>query len=274
MNYRLIALDIDGTLLTNDDELTPRVRRAIRKAQERGVYITLATGRRYSRTLPWANALGITQPIVTHNGAVIVDPTSEKVIYQQGIPASLYKPLISELQREKLMYFVYTGKSGGEEILMENELFQRGKYQIMRYVGDSVSPVDKLHLDSDPVKIALIEPSGNLESRISDWERRYGVNMNMMVFGAPSHEHMGVEFLAEGCTKARGVEFVLNQLGLDFSQVIAFGDDVNDLELVSQAGLGVAMLNASDKLRQHANYITGSNQEDGVAQVLEDVLGL
>lgn len=100
------------------------------------------------------------------------------------------------------------------------------------------------------------------------WQNRYQNKLDMLVFSSPEHQYLGVEFLPQGCSKATGVLFVAESLGFDFSQVLAIGDDINDIELLQQAGFGVAMGNASPQVQAAADAVTTSNVGDGVAEAL------
>ena len=138
MNYRLVALDIDGTILNSEEELSPRTRKVILQVQERGVQVVLATGRRLVRTLPWAQALGLTQPLIVHNGAVIFEQASGEILLQEGVDLQMAQVIQGELEARFLNFVVYTGESAGEEV---RKPWQEGRsYSGARGEVTSVNP--------------------------------------------------------------------------------------------------------------------------------------
>lgn len=270
MSFRLIALDIDGTLLTSAEELSPRVRKAIKSAQQRGLCVTLATGRRFCRTQPWATALGLTVPVVVLNGAVVVNPESGQVVYKRGIELALATEVLSILDHSKINYVIYTGVSAGEHLEMPRGMWDVGHHVIMKYCGDSVQPVDQLDLSEPPIKIAVLDQAEKVRPVVEVLNNKLGGKLNIMVFGTDNAQWLGIEILDRQCTKASGVGRVVQDLGISFSEVLAIGDNINDIEMIEWAGLGIAMANAPKEVREIADYVAPSNDDDGVAQVIEE----
>ena len=266
MQYQLAVLDLDGTMLSTDGELPVTVRRSIAAVKARGIKVTLATGRRICRTLPWARTLEIDIPVVAHNGAVVVNPESGAVVSKQGISLSAANQVIDELLHLNIPFLVYRGEDQGEMGLLL-EQFSQHRTEFLTFIDDQVELVSKLDLKSNPIKIAVLGQDYQLNPLLDDWQERYGSAANLIVYR--SDNYIGVDFICRDCSKKSGVEYILKQLDLDFSRVLAIGDDYNDLALIEAAGLGAAMGNAPVPVKQAADYIAPTNDEDGVAHVLQ-----
>ncbi len=268
MNYSLIAIDIDGTLLTSTGELAPRVRKAIKRVQQLGVHVTLATGRRACRALPWARALELQCPIITHNGGVIVEASTGVVSHEHSMDLAVSQELLEKLRNHQIPHMVYShGELADCGLLLAK--MQHSKALFLEYVDDEVFVVDEIPVDQPVVKIAVLDYTSSLESKLSDWVGEYENHITQTVYS--SAQYTGIDFVAKGCSKASGVAYVANQLRIERCEVLAIGDDVNDQELLEWAGFSVAMLNAPKEIRMIADYVTSSNDEDGVAHVLDDI---
>ncbi|NMA60932.1 MAG: HAD family phosphatase [Firmicutes bacterium] len=271
MNYRLVALDIDGTILTTEEELTPRTRRAIMRVRERGVPVVLATGRRLIRTLPWAQALGLTQPLIVHNGAVIYDQASGKILNQEEIDLKVAHSIQQELETRFLNYVIYTGESAGEEVLAPSGTWQEPENLLLRYLGENAEFVDKVHLQVAPVRISIVDRPQKVDPFYEVLTENYGDQVNAMLFGAERDKWRGIEIIPHNCSKGTGLAYLAESLKIPQASVVAIGDNVNDLEMILWAGLGVAMENGSPELKAQAKQIAPSNDRDGVAEVLEEL---
>lgn len=270
MDIRLVALDIDGTLLTTDGELSPRVRRAIRRVREQGIEVVLATGRRLCRAMPWVRALGLTAPVIAHNGAVLVHPEDERILIKRLLPMDTARGLVAHLGRLRVQYCLYDGTFAGDEVFVEREFWQASRGIFRQFLADAADPVDGIALHSPPIKISVLDETAKVAPLIPIWQQEFGSEATMLVF--ESSGYLGVEFMAAGCSKASGVEHIIEEAGLSFSQVLAMGDDVNDMELLERAGMGFAMANSPQPVREGARFVAPTNDDDGVAEVLEEYL--
>lgn len=268
MKYALVALDIDGTLLNSQGELSPGVRSTIKAVVEKGVIVTLATGRRMSSTLPWARALDIDVPIVVHNGAVVVNPITKNISLQKGIPVSVANQIHEDLLKRNIPHLVYKGEDHGDTGYLLSEFGNENKALFLEYIDDHIQFVDSVEVNEAVIKISAIGKSQLILANLDDLSQSYGTHTNMTVYQSPTYS--GVDFAHSSCSKASGINHIITELGLSFDDVIAIGDQANDLEMIKSAGLGVAMYNAPQHVKEAAAYITSSNDQDGVAQVLEE----
>jgi len=264
VQYKLVVLDLDGTLLTPQGVVEKNACECIAAVQDRGIHVTLATGRRTCRALPIAQSLQLTIPIVVHNGAVLVDPQSGQIVAKQGIPQLAANQLITELCALNLPFMLYTGENDGDNGFLLQQ-FAEHQAEFLTYIDDQVQLVERFIMGSDPIKIAVLARESLLESRLQDWHLRYGNAMNLIVYR--SQGYIGVDFIAKGCSKHEGVNYILNKLNLSFAQVLAIGDDYNDLGMIKAAGMGVAMAHAPEAVKQAAAYIAPANI--GVVHVLQ-----
>lgn len=272
MKYKLLALDIDGTLLNSDSLLTPRTKDAVLRARDRGVAVVLATGRRLANTLSLVHDLGLTKPVIVHNGVVVYDPPEGKTIVQRGIELAGAQDLVDKLDSLSINYVVYTGESAGERVMAPIGSWTEPEDLLAHYLGEKAEFVEKVILDSDPVRISLIDRAEKIDPFYEAFTLAHGDKMNAMLFGAERHFWRGIEIIPGDCNKGTGLAFVAESLGLQPEEVMAIGDNVNDIEMILWAGLGIAMENGSEFLKEKAKIIAPSYDQDGVAQMIEEHL--
>lgn len=272
MKYKLLAIDIDGTLLNSKSQLTPRTIAAVQAAQARGLKVVLATGRRLGNTLPFVGPLGIRELLVVHNGVVVADPVQQETIVQQGICPSLAAELVDKLNALSLNYILYTGESAGEKVLAPRGRWEEPENLLSYYLGEAAEFVDGVEVTSPPVRIAIIDRTDQVDGFYQELIKTYAGQVSALLFGTERNIWRGIEILPAHSNKGTGVAFVAERLGVDASEVVAFGDNINDLEVIQWAGLGIAMENGSPLLKERAQRIAPRHDEDGVAQIIEELL--
>lgn len=274
MRVRLLVLDIDGTLLDPSGQLTPPTVAAVRAAVAAGCVVTLATGRRFRTARPIAAALGLELPILVQNGALIKDSCTEEVLYHRHLSCAAAAVAVECLWQAGLQPIVYENAFVGERVFTgpsERDSAVSGAYFGRR-------PEDYLRC---PTLAALIPPAAPLEVAAVDDAAR-------LLTVAPGLVHVGMrlinttytsgagflEVLDAGCSKAEALYELARRLEVPMAQTMAIGDNLNDLELLTAAGIGVAMGNARSEVLAVAREVTASNAEDGVAQAIRrHVLG-
>jgi len=271
VKYKLLALDIDGTLLNSKSELTERTRSAIFLAKERGVKVVLATGRRLANTLPFVRDLGLDDFVVVHNGAVVFSLQDERALFQRGIDLPVAQDLVDKLDSLGMNYVVYTGESAGEKVVAPMGSWDEPEDLLTQYLGEQADYVKKVKLDMPPVRISLIDRVDKMDS-FSGQLASYQGKIGTMVFGTERNIWKGIEIIPANCSKGLGLADVARRLGVQATDVLAIGDNVNDIEMIAWAGLGVAMENGAELLKQAAHRIAPSNDEEGVAQIIEELL--
>lgn len=262
----LIATDVDGTLLGEDERVTPRTRAAIRAAVASGAHFVLATGRPPRWIAPVVDQLGFAPMAVCANGAVLYDSATDRIVSA------------STLSSETLIEFadLVARVIPGAGLAVE---------RVGRSAHDAATPQ---FVSSPGYEHAWLNPD-NTEVSLEDLLSAPAIKLLVRKPGAPSRamavalaEHVGllgditfstnnglIEILPRGISKASGVEAVARPLGVAADDVVAFGDMPNDMEMLQWAGLGVAMGNANPEVMAVADEVTTPNSDDGLARVLE-----
>lgn len=262
--YRIIALDLDGTLTNHDKVVTPKTRETLLRAQDEGVIIVLASGRPTYGIEPVANCLEMEQRggyILSYNGGKIVDWKTKQELFSQHLPNGV-QPIIYRYAQEK--EYALLGYSGNEIITeMPDDPYVKEESRINKM---NIRQVDNLlnHLEANPTKLLMTgdpKDMARAEEELADL-----LADRMDVFrSAPFF----VELVPKGIDKAQSLSRLLGNINLTPADMVAFGDGYNDLSMLRLAGMGVAMANAAPEVRAEADYITLSNEEDGVAAALE-----
>jgi Cof subfamily protein (haloacid dehalogenase superfamily) len=261
--FRLIATDLDGTLLRTDETISERTRQALQQVQASGATVVLVSGRP-ARTLRLvAQHVGVTGLAICGNGSVIYDLEHDAIVQQAIIAPELVTRLVTQF-REVLPGVSFAFESG-QHISMEPAYFA------LRLRVPKVQPIL-----GDALEFAQQQPVAKLIALHPDLEAEALMEITRQIAGdTVSASHSGfafVEITAPGVDKGRTLESLCTRLGVKASEVIAFGDMPNDLPMLAWAGRGVAMANAHPEVLRQAHEITLSNMEDGVAVVLERLL--
>lgn len=277
--YKVVALDMDGTLLNNKHEISERSAQTLKKLSEKGVMIVIATGRSsgsVSKYLTTALAQLAQEkvPMIVFNGSVCIirDQESGEVekVFSNALTMEAVRDLIRMTTEENLVLQFYNGETG--EVFVNPKPGNEEHLALVKRYGDLVGkPQTVVHDYEDllsagilPVKILALTPENNVDGVFA---KPLSVDLHR-IRGSP-HPFF-VEYLMPGNTKGTAITALCKHLGVDLSEVVAFGDGENDAEMLEAVGLGVAMKNARPKAKEHANEVTSYiNDEDGVAKHLE-----
>lgn len=262
--YRVLVFDLDGTLTNSQKKVSARTREAVVRAREAGCEIVIASGRPVDGLMPIARELSMDRLggyAVALNGATIIDCCTGRPVYQKGIPRELIPGLCRYAREHDIPLLTYVP---GREITDHPdhpEVIKEAKWNNLplSYTEDFEAAVP------DPVEnIMLIDDAEPLKKACEELNRLYGDRLTIYC-SSPTF----MEVLPLGVHKAGALEIVLKQLGRKTEEMMAFGDAVNDREMLQMAGLGVCMANGDKEALAAADYVTASNDEDGVAQALE-----
>jgi len=276
---RLIALDIDGTLVGPDFRISERTRVAIGEAVRRGVRVSLATGRMASSAAVYANQLGIVEPIVAHQGAVIramptrpERATAHPRAWRARVGRLLHhEPLAAAVVREAIAWCRARGLEPHVNNL-ERIVAWAGDPSFddySGYLGPGAVIVDDLEAAiTHPMSkvISVGEPPRPM-ALIDEARRAFAGRADATV----SHPRF-LEFVAPGVSKGGAVAWLARRAGVPHAQVMAVGDALNDLEMIADAGHGAAMASAPGEVRRAARYVTGPVEDDGAAVLIEDLV--
>ena len=258
---KLIAIDLDDTLLHDDLTISLRAKEDIRKVIAKGITVTLATGRMFAAALPYARELELNVPLITCQGAMVKRVDGE-LIYHKTIPLELAQGVADYVRSRDVHLNVYVN----DELFMEQDSPEGRKYvTITRVYPNYVQSFDKLW--ADPTKLAVLAEDERVKRLAVELEQRFGKSLNI------TRTLPGIlEITHKKATKGNAVKALAQSLGFGLENVMAIGDSPNDLEMVRDAGFGVAMENSIPVLKENADYITLSNNDDGVAEVLEKIV--
>lgn len=278
---RLLALDIDGTLTDPNFQVPARNIAALRAAHEADIEIILATGRRHDYALPIARELGFPVWLISSNGALIRSSDSE-TFFTDHLPARTALELIqymNEFRRHAVLTFDRPANvPGNDSLILEsadelNNTVSRW-LEVNRPYIKFVSPLEDA-LTEDPLqamycgRVALME---RLQQRLNRADF-----LDKITVMRTQYDHRDLcilDILNRECSKGHALKRWAKERGLRREQIMAIGDNHNDLEMLEFAGVAVVMGNASNELKQNGWRVTGSNEESGVAQAVEQILGL
>lgn len=264
MNYRMIVLDLDGTLTNRDKVITPKTKAALMELKRQGGTIVLASGRPTYGVMPLAKELGLTEDggyILSFNGGRIIECKSGETVFKKELPVSSNKRIIGLAKEHGVNILTYEDDliitPDPEDIYVKMEA-EINKLEVKRVEGfeEYVDfAVVKFLLLDDGDYLAMVEPK--VKAALG---RDYSVYRSEPYF---------LEVLPKGIDKAASLERLLARLGMKKEEMIACGDGYNDLSMIRYAGLGVAMENAVLPVKNAADYVTLSNNDDGIAHVVE-----
>lgn len=261
---KLIALDLDGTLLDDRKEITEKTRKSLIKAQQRGNTVILASGRPTPGLYSQAEALELGKYhglLLSYNGGKVTDYTTGEIIYENSIDNSLAKEFLRHLESFDVNPIVedgkniYTDKPHGFKNDFESQQNHLGIVKVENICD---------YISYNPVKILIAAPAEILDPQIEKITAPFEGRLSF-VKSAPFY----LEATPLGVNKAGSLQIVCDRLGFKREQLVSFGDAENDLSMIEFAGIGVAMANACEKLKRAANMVTLSNNEDGIAYALK-----
>lgn len=269
MDYKLICIDMDGTLLNDKKTISDRNLRAINLACEKGVRIAVCTGRIFTSADFFSELLGVKSPVIASNGAYIREKDRDEVVYESTLGVEKCKKLLSVFRQYDIYPHYYTS----DTVFTEKLIYSSSFYEEV----NKTLPKDK------QIKIILVK----------DWEKTFqkyekeifkGIAVDediekiqkakmslkgMEEFEVVSSRFDNFEVMNKGVSKGSAVKKLAEYYGISREQVICIGDSENDLSMINFAGLGVAMGNGDENVKEAAKYVTDSNNCDGVAKVIE-----
>lgn len=281
--YKLIAIDLDDTLLDSQLKISPRVKALIQELRARGVVVTLATGRMFRSSRPIARELGLDLPLITYQGALVKNCLSDEILVHRTLEKEYAREIIG-LAREKELHV---------NLYLDDELYVEGLSPegeaYARLAGVPVCLVPDLaglltgrkresRADENgagkskvvgkgpagPTKLLLIGDEQYLDKLQAVLKPHYGEKVHI----TKSKPHF-LEFTHPLANKGAALAELAKYYGVSREETMAIGDSFNDLEMLEYAGLGVAMGNARREIQARADYVTAANDEDGVAEALQ-----
>lgn len=275
MNFKLLCLDLDGTILPKNHKISEFTKAAIKLVQDMGLHIVISTGRSLAEAKYFANQLGVQASIISSNGAYAIDYQSNETFHREV----LGQDVIKEIFRVCGKYGINPCFQTPDQLIFGDDYleFIRKKQKKIPNMSKEMFLTTKIHVISEKEWQEIInrEKDKILKCII------YNENINVIrsikvelrssnkleVVGSASETH--IEVNNKGTSKGRTVALFANILKIKREEIIAIGDSENDMDMIKFAGLGIAMGNANNEVKEIADYVTATNEEDGVARALE-----
>ena len=268
-DIKLIAIDIDGTLLTPEKEIAPATIEVIQTARKEGIVVTLATARRYLNTAPIADALGIDIPLILCDGSLIMQHPRTTVLYTNAMKAELAQQCVNLLAQHSMQPIVHRMNGVIEEMWTgpeENDNQWVEMYFAAFPENFYRAPVAELCVGQpDPLRVVVFDSEEAVYGLVPEVS---ALPCSWNAIRRGNYGSAELAMLAPDCSKASGLAALAHYLHIPLSQVMAIGDNNNDLEMLQAAGWGVAMGHAPDVIKEAADAVTTTNTEDGVARAI------
>lgn len=264
--YKLIALDLDGTLTDKNKNILPETREKLMELAKRGIKIVLASGRPTAGLFKEAMELRLDLYggyLLSFNGARVLDYKTNHVIYEQTLPAEVAHTMYDRAKLFGLSPLTYnatkiiTEDAGDHWIQLECFTTKMPIWLVQNFKETVDFPVNKVLITGEPYYIEQI---------LDEFKKPYEETMSIY-----RSDPYYIECMAQGIDKAKSLSAICKILNIKQEETIAFGDGYNDLSMIEWCGLGVAMENAVDEVKSRANYITKSNNDNGVAYCLNEL---
>ncbi|MCI8273221.1 MAG: HAD family phosphatase [Clostridia bacterium] len=287
--YKLVAIDLDGTLLNSYGEITEETKKVIKQVQEKGIKVIIASGRPIDSIKTIAKEIESNEYFVSGNGAIVYDVSKEEIIYENILKKSKVLDIIKTCEENSIYYNIYTEK----EIIAKSLNFNVLYYHKENLNKDEKSKthiniVENIYdyIEARDEKIIKITISDNTQSIFNSIMKRLKEIEEIEILDV-SHmsrktirqgteeilvEYFYTEISAKNVDKWSALEKLAEQLGIKKEEIIAIGDNVNDKTMIENAGMGVVMEGSTNSVLEIADYVTTSNNEEGVANALKKLI--
>ncbi len=275
MPIRLLALDLDGTTLDAHGGLSDAVREAVAAVRRRGIRVVLCTGRRFRTALPMARSLELSGPIVVNNGVVVKEIESGATLHHEYLPGDLYAEVLA-LMRGLGPPLVYVDAYHEQRDFVTERVGTAHPFQ-QEYLADNTefhSVVDDLAVDR-PDRVIMMSAMADEDSLAALRERaveELGDRIHTHALINKNYRGQILEILSSRSGKWPALERLAAADGIAPKEIAAVGDDQNDVQMIREAGLGIAMGNAVEPAKRAASIVVRSNAEGGAVEALEQIL--
>ncbi len=271
MNYKLVCIDMDGTLLDSHHRVSERNKEALKKAIEKGVHIAISTGRVFPSAIIYGNIIGVNAPLICSNGSYIKDKNTDEVIFKSTLDRETYFKICDIINKYKFLAYV----DSTDGLIADTDIPEDDSHRLMNSWVDEEERIKFYKYDDlrdaydehgeDILKFIIIKQEGgpNIEEAKEEFEALEGVDLVYASWGGC------IEIMKKGTSKGSAVKSLADNLGISLEEVICIGDSGNDVSMLEVAGLAVVMGNAPDFIKEYGDYITDTNENNGVAKAIE-----
>lgn len=261
MKYKLIAIDLDGTLLDKEGAIIPSAKEAIQRVVVRGMMVTLATGRMYRPTNRFARELQLRDPIICYQGALIREPDHKDVLWHKPLPVVMAQEIIDQVRRLGVHQYVFVDDEMYVEEIKEKDLWYAERNSVELNLVDDLMTL----LKSPPTEIAARGEPEAIDRMIAHLKAYFGESLLVCKvhssFCEIAHPESG---------KGNALKYLAERLGVEQGQVIAIGDGPNDVSMLKWAGLGIAIGDAPEEIKAAADLVVDA--DGSLAQTMEELL--
>ncbi|MEY8371527.1 Cof-type HAD-IIB family hydrolase [Aerococcaceae bacterium 50-4] len=263
--YKLIAFDIDGTLVNSKKEVTPATKEALHKLHEAGIHVVISSGRPYKGVLLNADLVGreIVPFVSCFNGGLVKEVATEDTVFAHTLTNDELQSWVKLAKDNELDVHAHDD----QHVLVQET--PRDQYVDVESTLNEmpIKTVDFFDGEITAPKVMITAEPGKLDAFIATLDPELFEKYSIM-----KSEPFFLEIMPKGVDKGEALAKLAESLGIDQSETMAFGDQANDLSMIKWAGCGVAMGNAIDEMKEHAQYVTASNDEEGIAKALEELV--
>ena len=271
MKYKLICIDMDGTLLNSNHKISKISKSTLREAYNRGVHVVISTGRTYVDAVAYSDLIGLNCPIIACTGAIIKEKHSNDVIHKSVIDEELCKKLLKIFNKHNvkpIFNSVYKMYCGDLKLKIGMEFLK-----IIGIINRDVK-LNYIKNEEEWFDVFKYEKNNIIKCEIMNGNRRKIYNIrkeleNLSGIEITSSSNHNIEITKKGASKGRAIEILASYYNIKHEEIIAIGDSYNDISAIEFAGMGIAMGNANERVKKKSNYVTDSNDNDGVAKVIE-----
>jgi len=274
--YQLVAIDLDGTLLDSAHRLPPRNRAALHAAHRAGLKIVLCTGRSFTETRAILDEIGLDlDATVTVGGALLSEAASGRTLERTPIAPAIARESASWFGRlgYPVIWLYDASEAGFDGYLIAGPRRHRALARWLDTTPCQVRPIGELPDDGRaPLRLTVVDDTATLERVARGFRRAFDGHMTCNVIRVPTCGFTVLEAFDATVSKWSGIAKLCQRWGLDPRRTVAIGDDVNDLPMLRQAGLGISVANAHPQVRRAARRVVASNDECGVAELIDELL--
>lgn len=280
--FKLIAIDIDGTLLNYRSELTEKTKNILKKASEQGIYVVLTSGRLTNTVKKFCAEIGADKYLIAENGASIVNLQTNELEYSKYISKEVVNVVLDVCEANNIYYMVYTNK----ELIVKSikhmtMFFYKQNYNPNARINTIIAGRDYIDNVKDNFTKLMIcdEDRAIYNSIVSKLNKIPEIDVSPVPHISSKKleidgekkiiEYSYADICAKGTNKWNAIKILADKLGIKDNEIMAIGDNINDIKMIENAGLGVAMGNGSPHVRALADVVAPSNDNDGVAYVVE-----
>lgn len=259
MKYQLVVLDMDGTLLNSDHKASDTNKEILQRLTSKGIEVVLASGRPFQAVYLYTKELGIDSPIIASNGAMVKSAKTEEIYYSATVPKELAEEIVKYGRRNEYPTSLYLS----DEIQTYGEGLAKLHVEVE---GINPTIIESFQSDKPIYKVVYMDTPKRIEEAYIHLEAEYRDKLYIT-----RSADILLDVMNYDVSKGSALEKLRQSLGIPKEEVIVFGNSYNDVSMFEKAGLAVAMENSPQAVKDAAHMVTKTNDEDGVAHVLEDV---